>query len=160
MTKSDDHKYSVVQEVYRRMAYEAGNKSDFTIDVNNDSLEEFSHRDYILELLKIENLVNLITSSNLPAFTIKEIRYGKPHLNKHPLAKYFQSITELFELSSPEYEYSPNVELFFSCCFKLELGKEYLRNPLAYGNRPVRQFEIYNELIELIRTESRTQNFR
>lgn len=160
MNIADDHEHSNVQKLYRRMAYEAENHIDFTIKVSNESLDEFSHRDYILELLKIENLVNLITSSELPGFTIKEIKYGKPHLTKYPLAKYFQSITELFELASSEYEYSPNVELFFSCCTKLELGKEYLRSPLAYGNRPIRQFEIYNELIELIRSESRTQKFR
>lgn len=160
MTKSENHEHSRVQELYRRMAYEAGINTDCTIDVHSESPGGYSHRDYIFELLKIEDLVNLITSSNLPGFSIKDIRNGKPILIRHPLAKYFGSITELFELVSSEYEYSPNVELFFKSCFKLELGKEYLRSPLAYGARPIRQFEIYNELIELIRTESRTQKFR
>lgn len=160
MTKSEHHEQSKVQELYRRMAYEAGINTDCTIDVHSESLDECSHRDYILELLKIEDLINIITSSYLPGFSIKEIRNGKPILIRHPLAKHFESITELFELFSSEYEYSSNVELFFKSCFKLELGKEYLRNPLAYGVRAIRQFEIYNELIELIRTESRTQKFR
>lgn len=160
MTKSENHEHSNVQELYRRMAYEAGINSNCTINVQTESADECSHRDYILELLKIEDLVNLITSSNLPGFSIKKIRNGKPILIRHPLAKYFKSVTELFELVSSEYGYSPNVELFFESCFKLELGKEYLSNPLAYGFRPIRQFEIYNKLIELIRTESRTQKFR
>jgi hypothetical protein len=160
MIKAEISEHSKVQELYRRMAYEAGMNGDYTIDVKTESAHECSHRDYILELLKIEDLVNLITSNDLPGFSIKEIRNGKPILTRHPLAKYFKLITELFELVSSEYGYSPNVELFFESCFKLELGKEYLSNPLAYGNRPIRQFEIFNELIELIRTKSRTQKFR
>lgn len=160
MINKEDNEHSKVKELYRRMAYETGINTDCTIDLHNESFYQCSHRDYILELLKVEELVNLITSSNQPGFSIKEIRNGKPILIRHPLAKYFESLTELFELVSSEYEYSPNVELFFKSCFKLELGNEYLRNPLAYGNRPILQFEIYNELIDLIRTESKTQKFR
>ena len=160
MSNTKDHEHSTIQELYQRMAYEAEIDSNYTIDTHSESLDECSHRDYILELLKIEDLVNLIISSELPGFSINKIRNGNPILTWHPLAKHFKLITKLFELVSSEYEYSPNVELFFASCFKLEIGKEYLCNPLQYGHRPIRQFEIYNELIELIRTESRTQKFR
>lgn len=160
MSETEQHEHSTVREVYRRMAYEAGNNTDHTTNVSNESLAEFSHRDYILELLKIEELVNLITSSDLPGFSVNKIINGNPLLKWHPLAKHFKSITELFELVSSEYEYSPNVDLFFECCSTLELGKEYLCDPLRYGNKPIRQFEIYNELIELIRTKSRSRKFR
>lgn len=160
MNKQVDYEHSTVRELYHRMAYEARNNENHTINVCSESLEEFSHRDYILELLKIEELVNTITSSDLPGFSIRKIKNGIPNLIRHPLAKKFNLVNQLLLLASPDYEYSPNVELFFSCCSKLELGKEWLRNPLAYGNRPIRQFEIYNELIELIRTESRTKRFR
>ena len=160
MSESEEIEHKHTRDTYRRMAYDAGQDIDRSISINHELLSEFSHQDYILELLKIEDLVNTITTSTLPAFSVEKVKNGKPILTYHPLAKYFTSITELFELVSSEYEYSPNVELFFTCCFKLELGKEFLRAPLAYGFRPIRQFEIYNELIELIRTESRTQRFR
>ena len=160
MSKTHDHEHTTVQKLYRRMAYEAGINKDFTINVHNESLDECSHRDYILELLKIEDFVNIVISSDLPGYFIKDIRNGNPRLASHPLSKNFKSINKLLRLSISEYEYSPNVELFFVCCLKLELDKEWLRSPLAYGYRPIRQFEIYNELIELIRTEARTKKFR
>ncbi len=118
------------------------------------------HRAFILGLLRIEQMVCEVLSSTEPAFICKEDRSGKEKVLGLFLSKYFFEVTELFELYDVEYSYSAQVTLFCSCCFKLQLGQEYFFKPTLLTNRNIRQFEVFNELIELLRTDSRSKEFQ
>ena len=154
------HVEPTVSEIYSRIAYDTSCLESGEINGEEKNVFDMTHRDYVLELLRVEELVRSILSSDLPAFKMKEGRLGIFRLERLPLAKYFMSVIELFELMTPEYGYSAHVALFFRCCFELELGKEWFSDPLGNASRPAKQYELYNELIDLIRVESKKQEFR
>ncbi|MDP1614828.1 MAG: inovirus-type Gp2 protein [Methylococcales bacterium] len=157
------------QEMYQWKADE----STYTatdIDGKITSIIDQAYRDFIEGLISIETFVGRILPSDTPAFRMtdkiierNDLKIVTNDLKRYRLANYFTSVIKLFAHYSPEYLYSPNVELFFHCCFKLELGKELFTDPLGYttkrGDKPMRQFELYNSLLTLIRTESRNHEF-
>lgn len=150
-----------IDEMYRRLALDTSLLPDHNSPHDHDeSSNDSCHRSYILELLKIEHFVREVTISNEPAFSLGDVRAGRTRVIKHPLALYFNETTDLYQLYTPEYEYSAHVSLFFQCCFALDLGKECFLDPLRYTSRQTRQFELFNELISLIRTESRSDRFK
>jgi hypothetical protein len=121
-------------------------------------------------LIRIEDFVTEVLSSDDPGFVKqnrllgrKDFRIEKESIVRLPLADYFPHVIKLLENYSPEYKYSHNVDLFFKCCFKLELGKEWFRDPSGYttkrGDKPKTQLELFHELIDLIRTESKTAEY-
>lgn len=151
---------------------EDGDCTFITTGIDEKSISAYSDGYPALNtaLIPVEELVIEVLSSDDPAFILTDRLVGrgdcktlKKDLKRLSLARYFTSVIELFELYSVEYEYTPHIEIFFNCCFKLDLGKEWFGNSLAYttrrGDKPMRQFELFNELIELIRIESRTAEF-
>lgn len=137
------------------------------IDRNNTTLIGEAYHDFSKALIRIEKFVARVLSDDDPAFVMTErlierndLKIVKKYLERLPLARHFTHVIELFEYYSPEYEYSLHVDLFFKCCFELELGKEYFNKPLAYTSKQGKQaFELYNGLLDLIRIESRTAEF-
>jgi hypothetical protein len=128
------------------------------------------NHDFIQALISIEEFVAQVLSGDEPAFVFTEwvverndLKIFRRKLLELPLANNFAYVIKLLEYYSAEYKYSPHVHLFFQCCFKLELTKEWFSKPYAYttkrGNKPKHQFELYNDLIDLIRTESRNAEF-
>ena len=160
MSTTASHVEPTVCETYSRIAYDTSFLDNEEINGEAQIAFGMSHRDYVLELLRVEELVRSILSSNLPAFEMKAGGFGILRLDRLPLSKYFMSVDELIKLSTPLYEYSAHVDLFFTCCSKLELGKEWLRDPIGYTSRPVKQYELFNELIDSIRKESKSKEFR
>ena len=149
-----------ISEMYSRIAYDTSCLANEGVNGDESSVFDMTHRDYVLELLRVEELVRSILLSDLPPFRMKEGRLGICRLERLPLAKYFRSVIELFELATPEYEYSAHVDLFFRCCFELGLGKEWFSDPLGNTSRSIRQYELFNDLVELIRIESKRPVFR
>lgn len=149
-----------VPTMYQRIAYDTSLLDDQYIDERDESKIDIAHRDYVIDLLKIEAFVRRTLSSKQDAFTMGKSKFGTNKLYSHPLSKYFTLVINLFERVSPEYEYSAHVELFFQCCFALKLGKEWFRDPLACSSQPKLQYQLFNELIDLIRTESKKPEFK
>ncbi len=121
-------------------------------------------------LIRIEEFVTKVLSSDDPGFVKQnrllgrgDLRIAKESIKRLPLADYFPHVIPLFQNYSPEYRYSHAVDLFFKCCFKLELGKEWFSDPKGYttmrGDKPKTQLELFHDLIDLIRTESRSAEF-
>lgn len=150
-----------ITEIYNRLATDTTFLPGYSGALDEIEASTGScHRAFILGLLRIEKLVHDVLKSTEPAFICGEDRNGRPKIIGISLSKYFLDVTELFELYDNEYNYSAQVTLFFSCCFKLELGQEYFFDPTRFTNRKVRQFELFNELIELLRTESQGKEFQ
>ena len=169
MKDKDNSSELTIQEMYRWKAEDSiYNVSD--IDGQITSVIDQANRDFIDGLISIEKFVDHVLQSDAPAFRLTEkliekedFKISRNELEKFHLAKYFTSVIRMFEHYSPDYKYSPNVELFFKCCFEFGLGKEWFINPLDYttkrGIKPMRQYELYNDLLTLIRTESRKAEF-
>src|ERR1035437_8614521 len=126
-------------------------------DGNTTSAIDVVCHEFIKALIRIEEFVAEVLSTDDPAFVMRErlierndIRKLQSHLDKLSLARHFTAVIKLFQNYSIEYKYSPHVELFFQCCFKLELASEWFSNPLANTSKPKKQFELFNELLELI----------
>jgi hypothetical protein len=123
---------------------------------------------YIVALIRIEELVAEILATDEPAFVMQErlferndIKIIKKRLLELALARHFKSVIKLFERYTAYYKSSANVELFFDCCFKLELNKEHFNNPQANTSRQGKlAYELFNDLINLIRIKSREAEFR
>ena len=119
------------------------------------------NQEYILSLLAIENLVGAIIRTTETPYQAKTDNQGKQFiLEFKPLTKFFHDVTELFELYSDDYRYSPHVSLFFESCYELDLGKEHLFKPYQYSGRQVLQYVLFNELVALIRTKAKSAVFR
>jgi len=118
-------------------------------------------------LIQIEAFVTELLSSDDPAFVMTErviqrndLRTVRNHLERLALARYFTKVIDLLLHYSPEYEYSPNIALFFKCGIKLELWKDWFCRPLDYTSRPNKlAFELFNDYIDLMRKESREAEF-
>lgn len=151
-----------IRDTYNKLAIDATFLPGFSSHLNEEDLSDCScHRAFILGLLKIEQLVFDILSSKEPAYSRKEVKPGKFQVLKHPLSKYFLDVNDLFRyLYDIDYQYSAHVSLFFNCCFRLDLGNEELLCPTRLTAKGARQFELFNELIELIRIESQGRDFQ
>lgn len=156
-----------VQEIYQWIADDA-NRTE--TDENSQSVTHVDEAGqvFIEALVAIEEFVILVLDSDEPAFVLTErlierndLKRAKRNLELLPLAKSFTSVIELFQQYSPEYDYSQNVALFFKCCFTLELGKEWFTQPLGNTTKEGKlAFELFNQLVNLIRTEGRNAEFR
>ncbi len=158
-----------IQEMYQWKAED----SMYTVtDIDGHITTQFdqAYREFIDGLISIETFVDRVLQSDTPAFKMTEVliekndlQLTKNELKRFYLARYFTSVIKLFEHYSPDYKYSPNVDLFFKCCFEFELGREWFTDPLAYttkrGDKPTQQYELFNDLLKLIRIESRTAEF-
>jgi hypothetical protein len=169
MKDDENNTELTMQDMYQWKSHESiynVTEMDGQITCINDQV----FTDFIDGLISIETFVDRILESDIPAYkmTKNQIEYHgvqsvKEELKKFYLARYFTSVIKLFEYFSPDYKYSPNVELFFNCCFEFGLGREWFTDPLAYttkrGTKPKRQYELFNELIKFIRIESRNAEF-
>ncbi len=139
--------------------------------VNSDGsvsiFKDVAFSDFTNALIEIETFVLKVVNGDDPAFVLLErlierndLVIVRETLDRLPLATNFIFVIKLFEYFSPEYEYSPRVELFFKCCFKLDLGKEWFLNPLTYTSKQgKRAFALYNDFLDLIRIEYRSAEF-
>jgi len=138
------------------------------IGTDTETERDDAFQKFVKALFRSEEFVAEVLSNDDPAFVPvdrvierNDLIIVKKDLKRLPLAKHFKSVIELFENYSPEYEYSLNVNLFFKCCFQLDLGREWFSNPLAYTSKPGKlAYELYNDFIELIRTEAKTPEFK
>lgn len=145
------------RELYEMLAY--GHSHNEEADEHTQE-SGHSHQDYVLDLLGIERFVELVLSTSLPAFV--ESRTSAKHVvvRNQLLSKHFPHINFYSQLELPEYKYSAYVELFFKCSLTLELHKEFFYNPIALTSKGGRQYSLYNKLINLIRTESNSPEFK
>jgi len=124
--------------------------------------ETDSYKFFLRTLWQIENFVTQVISCDSHGFIVVENKLGKMIPKKEePLGKYFKWVYQYAIEFLPEYQYSPHVQLFFDCYIKLRLGEVIFNNP----NGPTpwkgkKQFEIFNDFLNLIRKESKTPAFR
>lgn len=124
-------------------------------------VEDEAYRSFIGYLVRIEEFVSDVLSDKDPGFRIEQRGYGKPLLRKLPLSKYYHSVIDLYNRGyRPDFEFSPYVDLFFCCCAVLELEKEGFTDPQDYSSSPKKQYELYNELLDLIRAEATKPDFK
>lgn len=124
--------------------------------------ENDSYKFFLRTLRQIDDFVSQVVSCNSSGFVVVENILGKmiPKKEEH-LGKYFTWVYKFAIEFLPEYQYSPHVQLFFDCYIKLKLGEVIFNNP----NGPTfwkgkKQFELFNDFLNLIRTESKTPAFR
>jgi len=116
---------------------------------------------FLRNLWEIEQFVDLVTSSKDTGFVEVKKNNDRMVINEVlPLGKYFFLVDKLAEQLELGYEYSLKVGIFLDCWMKLKLGEVYLHNPRRVSAPGKRQFELFNDFIELIRTESKTPAFR
>lgn len=159
--------YGVDQTVREIHGWFTEDLTSAELDETAAAISDAAAQHHFEGLIPIEEFLAEVLSGDDPAFEISErliaihdLKFVKPQLFRRPLARYFSSIIELFENYSPEYEYSPSIVLFFECCFKLDLGAEWFTKPLAYTSKSgVRAFELFNNLLDLIRYELRNAEF-
>ena len=99
--------------------------------------------------------------SDKPAFRWKLGKSGKTVIEVLALGKYFKQVLPYQACYSEKYRYSEFVMLFFDCIETLNLPGYKFTNPdilmLPSGKR---EGDLFNELIELIRKESKSSKFR
>ena len=112
-------------------------------------------------LIRIEDFIADVLSSSDPAFSLEKSKLGRMQLKTLPLARHFVSLYDIATAYSPEYDYSPYVDLFFHCWMRLEMYNEGFTNPRGYSSKPnKRQFEVCNDFLQIIRTEAGTPEFK
>jgi hypothetical protein len=156
------------QEIYKRIA----NDSTYIEKDDNGNIikiiEDVGYHAFISTLIKIEEFVANVLSNKDPAFKLTEflierndIRLVRGHFERLPLAKFFKSVVDFSFTYSTEYEYSSYVDLFFNSWKALELYKEGFNNPRGYSSKPdKKQFEVFNEFLQYMRTEASTTEFK
>jgi hypothetical protein len=124
--------------------------------------QDESYKRFLKNLWQIEDFVSQVLSSNKPGFVEVENAFGSRAPKKElPLGNYFKWVYDFAIRLDSGYEYSPNVDLFVNCWKKLRLNEVVFRNPKGFTPLPgKRQFELFNDFLDLIRTESRTAEFR
>lgn len=170
MTNHSDSTDLSVSEVYEFIS-----KDSICVetDENGNSVTRVdeNYQNFIQGLISIEDFVVDVIKSDDSAFVMTEniierndLRLTKNNLQRLPLAKYFTTVIPLFENYSTDYDYipiSPNVALFYKCCIKLELGREWFNKPLAFTSKQGKlAYEVFNELLDLIRIAARDAEFR
>lgn len=119
------------------------------------------YKHFLHNLWEIESFIDLVTSSNNLGFIEVESKFGTIGLKElAPLSKYFSCVKTFAEQLEFGYEYSLKVGLFLDCWVKLKLGEVFLNNPRLLSTSGKKQFELFNDFVELIRTESKTPVFR
>ena len=117
--------------------------------------------EYIVStLVQIEEFVLDVITSTEPAF--------RQHPNKKiflpnffSLAKYFKQMVRLAEVDPSAYIVSEWVDLFYTCWNELGLFSEMPMSPMQYSpRRKCLMWEIFNDLIALIRLKSNTPEFK
>lgn len=116
---------------------------------------------FLNNLWLIEEFVAQVISSDKPAFEVKEIKLGIMVPKELPLSNYFFLVHDFASQYLPDYQYSAQVQLFIDCWMKLRLGEMDFYapgGPTAWQGK--KQFELFNDFLNLIRKESRTPEFK
>lgn len=161
-------KVSIDQTMLNQFTADDFKNIKLTTNRNPTDFDNEIYHEFITALFRIEKILAEVLSSNELAYILKEIQIQGSHIrktfisfDKKPLARYFTSVINLIRNYSSEYEYSPCIDLFFRCCFKLELQNEWFNNPRANTSKPGKKaYELFNNLIELIRYESTQPEFK
>jgi hypothetical protein len=150
-----------VRRMYQRIADDS---SYFETDDNGTIIrivEDEGHHAFIRYLVKIEDFIADVLSSNEPAFRLELDKFGTMLLKKLPLGQYFKSAYDFSSTYSSEYDYSAHVDLFFNCWKASALHNEGFNNPRGHSSKPdKKQFEVFNDFLHFIRTEASTPEFR
>ena len=127
------------------------------------------YRLMITEVLDIEWFISWVLSNNQPGFKLVQkkivgtgVPMTKDRLVSTPLADvYLRLVSSMFSALSPDYRYSPYVELFRDSVIELGMGWEQLYAPLAISPRTGKaEYLLFNELIELIREKAKSSDFK
>lgn len=120
--------------------------------------------DYGNLLGSIHAFVDAVLSSKEPAFEKSIKRNGMMTIKARQLGRYFNLTRGFMDCYSAEYRYSEHVDLFFDCCKKLEMEREYINFRMGPSG-PSSQVgkcmaDIFEDLILQMREKSRTSEFK
>jgi hypothetical protein len=140
------------------------------LDENGNLIEteDYLFENFLNNLAAIDKFVSDVMASTEPAYKYTEfyvyreqLKFKRYNLERLPLSKYFTKVINLGRHLLLGYEFSDNVELFLNSCRILNLGPEYFNHPMADSlKKGIKNFELFNDLIGLIRANSQSVEFR
>lgn len=158
MIKNKDSELFPVKEMY-----EASNiDSNIFEIIINDQVKLAISPSYNNGYYLIEKFIEDTIKSVGPAFEIEKDSKGKQNPKYKKLTAYFNLINGFIDLFDKTKIYSENVNLFFYSCEKLKIQYDYLpNNPDKFLHDLEKTgASIFNDLIENIRTVSKTKDFK
>ena len=112
-------------------------------------------------LIDIDRFVSKVINTDKPAFRITKNENGAVSSEALALSKYYDIILRYQACHSEKYWYSEYVELFFRCCKKLGIwGYPFGKPNNTTLGLSKADGEIFNSLLDMIRSESRTASFQ
>lgn len=115
---------------------------------------------YASPVVDIDKFIRKVIKTKDLAFDIKETKTGSFIAKEFPLARYYKFIFAYQTCHSDTYWYSEHVELFFKCMKSMGLWGYSLGKPNQIStNTGKLDAQIFNDLITLIREESRSSEF-
>ncbi len=158
----NDAKDKTARQLYRWMARE-GSRIGETDLVGRTKMDvDEGHQWLVDSLSEIEEFVEDVIASELPAFKLKEGASGKEIIERLPLSEHVSKVVKIpFFYFPPQYQYSCQVELFIHCWMALRLDKEGFRQLRGASSQLGKEpYELFNDLVSLIRSESKTSAYK
>lgn len=152
------------EETYWNIGYESAYQSSDGGNGMNLSKEFETHHHFIRGLTNIEAFVEKALTKSYPAFKMLTMQSGEQRFKSfESLSKNFLAVHGYFNAATPDYDYSANVELFIRCFSSMGLAEKAFTDPLSPvggDDHPKLQYELFNELIEFIRTEGKKPKYK
>jgi hypothetical protein len=126
--------------------------SNYKHVIDEEGYHAFSHG-----IVTIEEIVKDVLSNADSVYRHDANQGERAHLNKQHSPKYFLTVINLCKIAHhPDYEFSPYVELFFSCCAAIKSEYDNINN---WRNLKI-QFYLFNQFIALIYDEGNKPEFK
>jgi len=112
-------------------------------------------------LVDIDRFVRKVINTDKPAFRITKNERGSVSSDALALSKYYHTVLRYQACHSEKYWYSEYVELFFRCCKSMGIwGYPFGKPNSTTLGLSKTDGEIFNDLLETIRSESRSASFQ
>lgn len=154
-----NHDYDIpMEEIFNRIKFDYG-----LIPIGFDGNENYekSERFHLLPI-NIEKFVRMVIDSRESAFIWDSRTHGKTKMIELTLGYYLKRMRSYLALYDDRYDFSEYVKLFFDCANAVNLDWSNVGDRPEVVIEPTgrRVGEFFNDFIEMIRTESRTREFR
>ena len=137
-------------------------RNNFMFDANiNGTKVTIIESQYCSSLIDIDLFIHKVLSTDKPAFHFTRNKNGSITTEKLALSKYFDCMLPYQSCFSKKYWYSEHCELFFRCIDELGLwGFPKGKPDINTTGTNKTDGECFNDLLELIRKKSLTNNFK